>query len=112
MGDPAARAEYEHALRTGRYRWGDETEQIGFDDGLRALPFWIDLMETNCCRFCSIRCYVFDHWFDLKFQTEGGHGLSTPVAEARRFVARAGGRFVWSRVAGSYLGGVYVAAPR
>ena len=112
MGDPAARAEYEHALRTGRYRWGDETEQIAFDDGLRALPFWIDLMETNCCRLSSIRCYVFDHWFDLEFDTEGGRGLGTPVAEARRFVARAGGRFVWSRVAGRYLGGVYVPAPQ
>lgn len=112
MGDPVARVEYEHALRIGRYRWGDESEQIGFRDGLRALPFWLDLMETNCCRFASIRCFVFDHWFDLEFQTEGGRGLSTPVEEARRFVARSGGRFVWSRVKSRYLGGCFVPAPK
>jgi hypothetical protein len=112
MGEPPARAEYEHALRIGRYRWGDGNEQIAFHDGVRALPFWIDLMETNCCRMASIRCFLFDHWFGLEFETEGGHGLSTPVAEARRFLARAGGRFVWSRTASRYLGGSLVPAPR
>lgn len=111
-GDPAARAEYERALAAGRYRWADESWQITFHDAERALPFWIGRLETNCCRLASIRCFVFDHLYGTDFDSEGGRALTTPAAEARAVVERAGGRFVWSRLRDLYVGGSWVPAPR
>jgi hypothetical protein len=115
MGDAAARAEFEHAVRVGRYRWCDENDQIALGDPIRALRTCMNLglLETNCCHLCAFRCYLFDHWFDVEFQSEEGQaGATTPDAEARRWLARSGGRFVPSRIAAVYGRARYVPAPR
>jgi len=112
MGDWPAHEEFLRAMETGRYRWIDENPQIAFPSPLPALDWWIFRMETNCCRLSTIRCYLFDHWFDLRFQSEEGEAPTTPYAEARRWYDRCGGRFVESRLAAVYGATAFVPAPR
>ncbi len=91
MGDPVARAETESVMRAGRYRWmdsaiGDDTAlaTLGYDF-TRTIPFWLDQLESNCCRRVLATC-VFDYEFDL--EPEMGEGVcETPATRMRRWWA-------------------------
>lgn len=73
MGDPAARGETFAALQAGRYRWLDELSgepayaTLGYDL-TRMVPFWIDQLESNCCRNCvaeNVLEDLFPHGYGL-----------------------------------------------
>lgn len=103
LGDPAARAEAETAMRAGRYRWMDSV--LGPDEALstfgydfaRTIPFWLDQLESNCCRRVLATC-VFEGAFGL--EPEVGEGVcETPATRMRRWWAEhRDGTFVASRI--------------
>jgi len=105
LGDPAARTESEAVMRAGRYRWMDEVfsepdlATFGYDLK-RTVPFWIDELESNCCRHC-VAANVLDDLFpghDL-YMAGSDDFRATSADMMRRWWRRhENARWVWSRL--------------
>jgi len=108
LGDEEARAETLRAMRAGRYRWVDEV--CGDDAALATLgydfqatiPFWLDELETNCCRRI-VSMNVFEEAFGLGREVSDGFG-EIPGDRMRRWWNRhRDGKFGMSRIAGHFV---------
>ncbi|MCE9637540.1 MAG: hypothetical protein K8T90_17710 [Planctomycetes bacterium] len=103
LGDAAARAETEAALSDMRYRWLEQLSwrQIAMGDPVAVAPVWIEGLAGNCCSEADIVGTFFDGAFGWEPRWgQLGSPSVLPVDEARAWWARAGGRFVTSRIAG------------
>jgi hypothetical protein len=105
MGDPAARAETWAAFQAGRLRVVDDAspfvKTLGWDLP-STLPFWIEELRTNCCR-ATAAGRVLEHTLDFSWHDRGGLPRGTDRDRAREVWDAAGGRFVFSRIAGHWV---------
>ncbi len=108
MGDDAARAESLRALRAGRYRWVDtvfaDAHVAIFGDDIKGMiPFWLDELESNCCRAVIARG-VFEKLFGLDPHVLGDTGGETESTRMRRWwAAHEHDEFRFSRIANRWI---------
>jgi hypothetical protein len=106
-GDPEAKKEHWAAITAGRYRWVDDSDALDLTLGgdLGTIPFFLDELESNCCRFASVGC-VFEDLFGIDPGGLAWHPRTNAVKALRAWWAANEGRLVRSRITGKYVPGV------
>lgn len=103
MGDPAARAEHDAALREGRVAWIEATswELKTLDGPLAAVETWTAALESDSLA-PSVAREFFAAWFGWNPDDDETPGY-TAADRVRAWWARHEGRFVLSRTADRYV---------
>ncbi len=103
-GDETTLSAADRLVRDGRcaMHYG-VPEEVRAHEGLRALPFWIDELASNCCRAAIVE-EVLELLFATSSEAYGCSRTTEPaIARLRRRLLPVAHRLRWSRIANAFV---------
>jgi HEAT repeat protein len=99
--DEQARIDHWSILRAGRHFWiysNDEAESLTLGLDASTLPFWIDELESNCCRIAGGPESIWEDHLGLRvlYGCESSGVGEPPARRVRQWFERNGGDMIFS----------------